>query len=442
MECRRFAGSLSLLHDHRLSLGEDEDLGAHLAECVNCRQTLDDYKEINRELRRLPRTLPNSSAESHLFHAIRERETTKPKGVRGASQLTFVAAGLGSVGMLAVFGLMLLRVTLQVDEAQAAFAASTFVPPTPVPVAGGKQLYVVNQTAPGAVTIVDAGTNTLVKRIDLSFRPGNLTLDQKANLLYVAGGQGASAVIDTRKNEHADWLMLRYPSWNVVTSPNGSRVFAAHPFENLVSIMTLPDRSPLGEIRLDSRPFSLVAHPDGQIAYATTGSGKVYRIDTTSGTLQGWPVFGTDPQTQTTETTRPALGLAPDGRILYVAQLETGGVFAVNTETGRRRLVRLQVKGHARGVAVSPNGDRIYITYVNYNRTDTGGLLVLDARSLQEAARIDTGPYSGITVSPDGSTLYLTSQQRGTLSAFDAKALSLVGVVDAGNNPTAVVYKP
>jgi serine/threonine protein kinase, bacterial len=90
-------------------------------------------------------------------------------------------------------------------------------------------------------------------------------------------------------------------------------------------------------------------------------------------------------------------------------------------------------------VAFSPDSRRAYVT-----QTDVAALSVIDTRSGNEIARIPTPEgWGGVAVSPDGSRVYVTSfrsfENPGTrLTVIDAATNSVIGTVAAGSNAQGV----
>lgn len=134
------------------------------------------------------------------------------------------------------------------------------------------------------------------------------------------------------------------------------------------------------------------------------------------------------------------VALSPDGKRVYVA-LEGENKLAVADADAATVLARIPVGGRPRSVVVSKDGHRIYVA------DETGrALTVVDAAALAVAATIpfpapDAKPM-GVALSPDGDRIYVTTGRGGRLVAIDAKRNAILGSVAVGARPWGVAVSP
>jgi YVTN family beta-propeller protein len=92
-------------------------------------------------------------------------------------------------------------------------------------------------------------------------------------------------------------------------------------------------------------------------------------------------------------------------------------------------------------VAVSPNGDRAYVTDLG-----PGTLTVIDTRTYRVSSTISIGPYGTdpFTVVTTGDAVYVADQGTNTLSVIDPSTFKVTATVATGNSPygIAVVQLP
>jgi YVTN family beta-propeller protein len=74
------------------------------------------------------------------------------------------------------------------------------------------------------------------------------------------------------------------------------------------------------------------------------------------------------------------------------------------------------------GVAVSPDGSKVYIANENLFVGNPGSVSVIDALTKKETAKIPVGiEPTGVGVSPDGSRVYVANLDNNTVSVIDKR---------------------
>lgn len=97
-------------------------------------------------------------------------------------------------------------------------------------------------------------------------------------------------------------------------------------------------------------------------------------------------------------------------------------------------LGRLDTGSQPKGVSVSPDGSRIFVTI--FGRPDRENVWVYDARTLR---RVGTVSFPGNAVeslpSRDGRTLYVTNFRRNMVEVIDTRSLQVTAEIEVGKNP-------
>ena len=91
----------------------------------------------------------------------------------------------------------------------------------------------------------------------------------------------------------------------------------------------------------------------------------------------------------------------------------------------------------AYGVAVSPDGKKLYVTSSD-GTTTAGAVSVIDAVNNIFIATVPVGnnPH-GIPVTPDGAKVYVVNQDSNNVSVFDTTSNTVTTTVNVGNAPQA-----
>jgi len=143
-----------------------------------------------------------------------------------------------------------------------------------------------------------------------------------------------------------------------------------------------------------------------------------------------------------------ALALAPDGAHAYLTSWREGGVQRVDLASGvTPTKADLATFGkHAQGLAIAPDGGRIYASAVDSDRVaaiDTKTMTVLATASVGLSDEGPNGRDPGfMAVSPDGKRLYVVCAMSNEVVVFDAAALTKIGTIPVGWYPSGVDVSP
>lgn len=113
----------------------------------------------------------------------------------------------------------------------------------------------------------------------------------------------------------------------------------------------------------------------------------------------------------------PLAGPGTDDRGLPPADKTADGIGIVDTASGRLETV-LRGVSDPEQVTVSPDGSRLYVA-----SEDTGSAVILDSRTGQRLAELDVGGQpERVAVSPDGRFAYVTSEEANTVGVVDTQS--------------------
>lgn len=202
--------------------------------------------------------------------------------------------------------------------------------------------------------------------------------------------------------------------------------YVANSLDNTVSVINTADDLPVATIPVGTNPFAAVATPDGRHVYVTDDSG-VQVIDTATNAVTA-TISGVG---------GPNLAFDATGSTAYLVERDYGAVAVIDTASEQvvRTISLAGVRGFAWDIAISPSGKRAYVTFTN------GHLAIIDTTT-DTIVKTVTVPFyaGGIAVSPDGSRLYLADAPGagGDLSVLNAKSGAVVGTVPVGPDPIDV----
>jgi YVTN family beta-propeller protein len=249
------------------------------------------------------------------------------------------------------------------------------------------------------------------------------------------------AMIDAATNQITRSIPFRHVNDGVpvflAISPDGTQLYGADPSHDQLEVISIALGRVVAWVKVGKLPVALAVSPDG---------GRVYVLNQGDST-----VSVVDPKLDQVVATITFDGnqlgdmaLQPDGSRLYVSITNaipgipptplSGKVAVVNTTTNRVS-GSLRVGNHPHSLAISPDGQRLYVTH-----SDPASRQI-DIIKLQGQAReggLVAGFSSGAVVSPDAKRLYVLSSEFRLLLAIDTTNSQLLGVTPPGNQPFAV----
>lgn len=136
-----------------------------------------------------------------------------------------------------------------------------------------------------------------------------------------------------------------------------------------------------------------------------------------------------------------------DRPLIYAAGNATdGGRISVMGEGGATVAAIDGFDGDAiTGLAAAPDGRRVYVGLSRrsaYRQYDTGSVAVVDTAANAAIHTIDLGASPDtISISPDGSTMYTTHYDHGSVSAIDVASFRVTRIA-LGDSPIGVTLTP
>jgi len=130
------------------------------------------------------------------------------------------------------------------------------------------------------------------------------------------------------------------------------------------------------------------------------------------------------------------MDLSPDGKELWVAHSEDGGLSIINADTQKvMQTFSVQTK-HSNRLKFTPDGKLVLIS--DYG---AGDLLILDARARREVKRIKVGGApAGILIVPDGSRAYVADTEGDSLAVIDLEKQGMTGRVFPARGPDGMAW--
>jgi YVTN family beta-propeller protein len=242
----------------------------------------------------------------------------------------------------------------------------------------------VSNEASSDITMIDARTNKVVRRIVVGDRPRGIHVSPDRRTLYVA-------ISDDRPNQQSG--------------------------RDAIVAIDLRTRRITHRMESGTDPEEFGLSPDGRMLYASNeDAGTASIVDLRTRKVLATLVVGIEPE---------GVAVSPDGRWVYVTAETSNTVSVIDTRKGDV-VQSFLVNVRPRGVTFAPDGKRAYVTCEISSTLD-----VVDVAKHEVIGSVELengkGKPVGVVVSPDNRTVYVASGGGHALIVVDAASQRVTG---------------
>jgi YVTN family beta-propeller protein len=219
---------------------------------------------------------------------------------------------------------------------------------------------------------------------------------------------------------------------SIVLNPAGTKLYVANRTSGTVSVISTATNLVINTISVGVGATDIAFSPDGSRAYVSryNASGLTDVIDTATETALT-PISGTPVWSR-------GVAVSPDGQILYVTGSNADQLFLVDLSTNTVS-AGISVGDFPTRLAVSADGATVYVV----NNTTFGTVSVFDTASATVVDTINLGGFpDDIVLSPDGTRAYVPNLSNDTVSVIDLATNVEFTQVFAGNEPRGIAISP
>ncbi|WP_157572073.1 YVTN family beta-propeller repeat protein [Hydrogenophaga taeniospiralis] len=246
---------------------------------------------------------------------------------------------------------------------------------------------------PGAVWVIDTGTQAIVARVPVGMHPAH-----------------------------------------VVVSPDGRLAYVTNGGDNSVSVIDTSARKLVASIPVGPFPHGLRISPDGKEVYvANLKGGTVSVIDTASQKAVAQVAVGKGPA-QT--------GFTPDGRWAFVSLSQENAVAVIDPAT--RQVVRKIAVGSVPIQLYATPDSRTLLVANQGSRQKPGNTVsLIDLERFKVAKTVVTGAGAhGVAIDREGRYAYVSNTYANTVSVLDLKDRKIAKTVPVGQAPNGISATP
>ena len=172
------------------------------------------------------------------------------------------------------------------------------------------------------------------------------------------------------------------------------------------------------------QPAGVAFNPAGTKAYVASEDypGTVYVIDTATNTSTAlWSSLAFDSYF--------GVAVTPDGTKVYVTNTTVSVIDTANNTV----TATVNVGSNPRGVAVTPAGTRVYVAN---GGSDTVSIIDIATNTVTATVNVGNQPM-GVSVTPDGTRVYAANSGSDTVSVIDTATNTVIATVPVGKGPIA-----
>ena len=278
----------------------------------------------------------------------------------------------------------------------------------------GARVYVSNE-ADNTLDVVDRKSGKFIKKVPLSGHPNNIAVTKDGGRVVVAIAEqvGALDFIDTAALSRAKTIPVNGRQHNVYVTPDGKYSVSGSTRTGVISVVDLQSEQPAWEIKLDAgvRPMTFEVGADGStrrvFAQLSNFNGFAVvdfaaRKEIEKIKLPDEPT-GFGAQEQRLGSPSYGIGVAPDGKTLWVTSLSANAVFVYSLPDlklqGHVALPELKLKAFTQPLGALPNW---------------------------------------VTFTPDSKLIYVSNSGIRSVSAIDTTAMKVVANIPVGEVPKRI----
>lgn len=258
------------------------------------------------------------------------------------------------------------------------------------------EIAYVTMSGSDLVALVDIGRHTVLATVNVGASgcdyPWHATIAPNGHQVYVSCYYSNNVVvIDTNSTlvsatvagiaTPGQIAFTRDDVYALIGSVEYNQIAVVHTKDYTVRTITTPNAT-----------TGIAAHPYLDLAYATSASGEILVIDTSTFTIRATVAGLSNPS---------AVAVSPDGRWVYATGRYGAGLVVMNTENNAIHTV-VSGMGELVSVEVAPDGSKVYVGEL------PNSVRVIDAANFQAIAAItDTGSAWTLEATCDGAEVWV-----------------------------------
>jgi YVTN family beta-propeller protein len=239
------------------------------------------------------------------------------------------------------------------------------------------------------------------------------------------------SIIDTATNNITATVNVGNGPIGVAVNPAGTKVYVANFKSGSVSVIDTDINSVTATVPVGTNPYGVAVNPAGTMVYVTDFVlNTLFVINTATNNVTAKVNVGAGYSS--------GVAVSPDGTKVYEAN---GNTLSVIDTATNNVTATVPVEDWPKGIAVSPDGKKVYVT--NEGRSNNNNISVIDTATNTVTATVPAGngPW-GIAVSPGGTKIYAANHYSNNVSVIDTATNTVTATVPVGSDPSGIAVSP
>jgi YVTN family beta-propeller protein len=285
-----------------------------------------------------------------------------------------------------------------------------------------------------------APASNVIGTIPVGSFPNGIEITNDGNYLYVTNANDNTiSVIQTSDNTVFATIALTDANFSggITVTPDDSYVYVAYENVNtgyFVSVIRTSDNTVIDNISVGSLPNQVTVNPNGSFVYVThdVDNESITVIDTSSNSV-----------VQTISGVDPYLGdiaITPDGSYAYVANylFPSEKIYVIRTSDNTvEDIISSVISNSYDTISITTDGSLVYVGGENVI-----SVIQTSDNSVIETVSTDIVNCSGITVTPDGSFIYLVDSRNNSVSIIQTSNYAISDNISVGSDPQDIAGSP
>ncbi|HST29157.1 MAG TPA: YncE family protein [Rudaea sp.] len=270
---------------------------------------------------------------------------------------------------------------------------------------------------------------------------------QAAPFAYFSTYSGTVYVLDIATNT----VVRSLPAgggfaYATAVTPDGTRAYVPSYFAGDITVIDTATNT-TSTISGVPATLGIAFNPAGTLAYATNfgGYNTVSVLDTNPAdaayntVVATIPIAGTNPNPN-------GVAVSPDGNRVYVANHDGNSVSVIDTNpadagTYNTVIATIDVGANPVGLAVSPDGSKVYVGNSGSNGPGVVSVIAVDVSGTPSptADSINVGDApTAVAIDPAGRCVYVSNQNSASVAVIDVVSGSVAGTIPVGSGPVGI----